>query len=390
LLLPAVLGEGLVGVALAAAVLVVAQTGWQGRFAVIAAGGLLVVGIYPLLDRTGEAIDALASDGFARSVWTVEHGLPLPAELARLSGKPDQRIVRSALAVRARREGRREEAVAAYAALGPGPEARNLNNAASLALAAGRNDDAITLLEAAARQTDIALVRVNLAQAYGAAVRLEQQELALAEAQSLDERGVRDLSRALNGAPIATTLDLPIGFSELAPALVDPAEASAITGGLRERVAPGWLGSGAGMAAAGWILSLGLGLLVGHRFGDSSGSTDYYAGMARLLKEGGVDAAERADRLVALREQQDRIDRVQRILAWLLPGAGGWLGGFPLLGLMACLALAGACALLVVAPLPDPHAIGAGTRWLSLGPALLLGGLYAALTAFSLRAGGSR
>ncbi len=393
LLLPAVLGEGALGVALALGALAFAYGSPMARVAVAGAAALLWVGLHPLLERAADAQTALSADPVAEAAWAVERGLASGAELARVehaAGGADALAAR-AFAVRRKREGAVVEADGRFAALLDGADPSLLNNAAVVRLAAGRPHEAIDLYEAAAAAGTSAAVLFNLSQAYGRVIQLEEQNLALAEAQEIDPEVVADLTDVFGDAPEALAVDLPVPVGQVMERLHAPGASRTLAASWRRRLAPGVLGGAALPGAVGFGAALLLGALAGvalRRLSDADGD-DYYAGMARLLQRRGGDSSGRMERLAQLRARQARLARIELVISCVVPAAAGVLGRRPVLGLLAAFAFAAAASAwsLRAGTAPDPLAVGAGAVWIAAaGATLALAfGLLATGLALALR-----
>lgn len=301
---------------------------------------------------------------------------------------PGDPLAERALALHAKRSGDLEDADRRFSALideSASPSSSLLNNAANVRLALDRTGEAIELYETAARIDHSIVVRFNLSQAYGRAIELERQELALAEAQVIDAAAIGALTDLYARFPRALVADLPVEAERIRVRLGGPAASRQAADALRRRFAPGWLGRTPLHSAAG----IGLALLLGSGFAmalrrvTSAGGTggDLYAGIAQLLT--GQEAADpllRMVRLAALRERQARIDKVKFLLSLTVPGAAGVLSRRPILGLLGSMLFALALSSWwardgVVA---DPVAVGAGA---SLLFGLLVVGFAAAYAA---------
>jgi tetratricopeptide (TPR) repeat protein len=394
LLIPAVLGEGLFGVALAFAALGLWRaSSWQ-RVAVGIALVVSVAGLHPLADRAAEELVALGSDPVAEAVFAVEHGQPSRTDIDRLeraaAGDP---LVGRALALHARRRGDLKDADRRFTALihqSDTPSPRLLNNAANVRLALDRTEEAIELYEAAAHRSRLVAVLFNLSQAYGRAIRLDHQDLALEEAQFIDPAAIGVLSDLYASSSRALVADLPVETAAIRVRLGDPAAARQAASALRRRFAPGWLGaspihSAVGVALA-LLASLG-GTLALRRTAEAGDGGDLYAGMARLLT--GREAADpflRMVRLAELRERQARIEKIRFLFSLIVPGAAGILSRHPILGLLGSM-LFGLCLASwwardgVVA---DPLAVGASASLLFGAFAVALALAYVAVIAVTV------
>ena len=270
------------------------------------------------------------------------------------------------------------------------PSPSLLNNAANVRLALDRTEEAIELYEAATHRGTSVVVLFNLSQAYGRIVQLDQQDLALAEAQLIDPVGVAALTDLHGSSPRTLVADLPVEVGMVRARLKDPAAARQAASALRRRFAPGRMGTSPAHSAVGVALAVLLGsgfalALRGVTGGREGGGL--HAGVARLLK--GTEAADpflRMVRLAALRERQARIDKIKFALSVLVPGAAGVLSRQPILGLLGSMLFASALASwwaregVVV----DPLAVGAGASLLFGAVAVASAVAYAAVVAVTI------
>jgi hypothetical protein len=225
----------------------------------------------------------------------------------------------------------------------------------------GDTAGAIALYEQAARHSDSAVVRFNLAQALGRAIRLDEQELALAEAQSIDRDVLLDLNHRYNGQDGALVAYLPLTAAELKERLTDHDATPHLAEALRRPLAPGRLGAGRGDALLALGAALAAGLLLGAALRRIAGpDEDLYAGIARLLQTRGGDSTTRMAQIEELRARQARNERFERAAAWLVPGAAGLSGGRPLLGFLGVALFASAVSLWIFrhGAVADPLALG--------------------------------
>jgi len=385
-LLPAAAGEGLLGVALACAALALARGGLVSLLAVPAAALVALGGLYPLAAAREAALAPFAADAVGAAAASAERDLASPAELARLArAAPHDRVARRALALHARRNGDVAEADARFRALLAEGDASSdvLNNAANARLAAGRAQEALELYEAAVRAAPSPLVLFNLAQAYGRAILLDEQDLALKQAQALDARAVHALTRLAAEVGSGGPVDVPLAADALR---ARAAERGAPPAPARAALAPGVLGGSPWAAGVALAAAAVLGLALRPPLRRLTAGEDLYAGLARLLQSRDVDPALRIARLSALRARQEQLERLRRLAAYAVPGAAGLQGGRALLGLAATLFAASAWALAGArtGPVPDPLAAG-GAGALAFGGAAVLAALaYAAATALAL------
>ncbi len=403
LLAPLALGEGLLGLGFALLALGLVAPGWGRRAAVALAGGLVLIGMFPLLDAAARSLVLGRADPVALAAVDTQRGLADLATYSRLAAADASRpagragglgpdlLVREALGLRAHREGRHDEALVLMEPLLRAKDPRQLTHAANVKLAAREPEAAIALYEAASRSSDSPVIRVNLSQAYGSVVRLDQQDLALAEAQALGADDVRDRAEVLSRAPAATTFDLPADWTAVAARLdarAEPDTAEGLAAALRERLAPGLLGKAAPEAGAGWLAAIAAGLALAFLLGRLGHGleSDFYGGMAELLVAGGGEGARRADRLARLRARQARSERLRLGLSWVVPGAAGLLGRHALLGLLATTFAGAAVAMLGFArgPLDDGGALGPGVGLLAATGAALATALYLSTTAIAV------
>jgi tetratricopeptide (TPR) repeat protein len=394
LLIPAVLGEGLFGVALAFAALGLWPGNWWQRIAVGTALLVAIAGLHPLADRAGEELVALGSDPVAESAFAVEHTQPSRIDIDRLrrAGERDPLAAR-ALALHAKRAGDLEDAERRFVSLidqSASPSPSLLNNAANVQLALDRTEAAIELYEAAAHTSKLVVVLFNLSQAYGRLVQLDRQDLALSEAQVVDSVALHALTDLYGSSPRTLVADLPVAAETIRVRLGDPAAAGQAAAALRHPFAPGWLGQSLVQSAVGValvaLLASGIAMAL-RRVRDGGEEGDVYAGIARLLT--GREAADpflRMVRLAALRERQARIDKIKFLLSVMVPGAAGVVSRRPLLGLLGsmlfALTLASWWAQDGVGV--DPLAVGAGASLLFSAAAVVSALAYVAVIAMTI------
>jgi tetratricopeptide (TPR) repeat protein len=379
LLLPAAAGQGAVGVALACAALALARGDLGTRAAVLAAALLVLAGLHGVAERRDAALAALAHDPVGMAALSAERDFATPLDLARLErAAPDDALARRAYALHLRRAGDVAESDRRFRELleagESSPEA--LNNAANSRFATGAADEALALYEQAARAHPSPLMLFNLAQAYGRAILLEEQDLALAQAQALDPRAVHALTQHVAEVGGGGPVDVAVSASTLRARA--PEAASGATA-LARRFAPGWLGA----SWLGGLAGLGIAVLAGaaaavpvRRLGAGD---DLYSGIVQLLRgREATDPSLRMKRLGALRNREARLARLRLGAAWVVPGAAAFQAGKALLGLVAALLAASVWAALRARGglLPDPLTAGNTA-------ALLFGGI-AGLAALAL------
>ena len=388
-LLPAALGEGLAGLALGLLCFALVNGSAWRRLSTLAAGLLLVAALFPLLERRTESYAALALDPTVRAAWTTERGTPAAADLARVTRAADQDpLAGRAFALRLARQGELAEAARRFDALRlEDGSVELLANSAAVSLLRGDVDHAIALYEEAVGGSSSAALRFDLAQAYGRAIRFDAQDLALAEAQALDRDVLVALNRRYNGQSGALVAYLPLTADGALTRLRDPEATRFLAEALRRGFAPGALGKSRADALVLLWLAAAAGLMLGTLLARWVGpEQDLYSDIAHLLKAQGGDSVARMAQLEELRARQRRIESLQRLAAWLVPGAAGMVAGQPLLALLSASVFATSAALLLHRHgiVPDPLALGALPGALVGVLVCVLGVVYLALLGLSL------
>jgi tetratricopeptide (TPR) repeat protein len=364
-LLPVALGEGLAGLGLGLASFALVNGSWWRRLWVMGAAALLVVSLHPLLERRAASHAALALDETALAAWAVEQGTPTASELARvLRHADDDPLASRALALRLARQGELALAEERFARLIERDDATPelLANAAAVRLSVGDLEGATELYEQAVASSDSPVLRFNLAQAYGRAIRFDEQELALAEAQTLDPDVLVGLNQRYNGQDGALVAFLPLSAGEVIERLSRSSATPHLASALRRPLAPGAVGAGRADAVVALGFALALGLLFGAGLRRIAGpEEDHYAGIARLLQARGGDSMSRMAQIEMLRARQRRNERLATLAAWLVPGAAGMVGGRPLLALLGTALFASGASLYWFreGAIADPLALGA-------------------------------
>jgi len=402
LLLPAALGEGLLGLALASAAVV----GIYGSRAQLVGAGLaslaLVAGLHGLLPQAARAIGAYAADPVAVSAHAAERGLASPMQLARLARVDGSDPLASrALAMGMKRRGDLPAAHAHYARLlaeTPGDPVL-MNNAANVRLALGDTDGAIALYRKALERRETAVTWFNLSQAWGVALNVVELGKALERAQEIDGLLVQDLSE-IQGRAIHFVADLPAPSRLLRARLLAASDGGAVARDLRRPLAPGVLAATPLATGVAFALAAILGRIVGGRF-RASGACERCGALVcprchkasvrtvceschRLLHNPeGTDRAMRVARAEALRRRAEQTAGLRRAVSLLVPGAAGLLANRPFLAWLACTTAAAALATLAAARgvVPDPLAAGAA------GPALFGAAALVAVLAYLLLLG---
>lgn len=386
LLVPAAAGQGLLGVALLCGGLAVARGGLAGLAAVVGAGLLAAAGLHPLAAARDAALAPLALDPVGWSAASAERDLASPLELARLErAAPGDPFARRALALHARRSGDFAGADERFRALLAEGGARFdlLNNAANARLASGSAQEALELYERAVHERPSPLVLFNLAQVYGKAILLDEQDLALKQAQALDARAVHALTRLVaevgGGGPVDVPLD--------AGALRERVAAQALPlRGEPSPLAPGVLGRSPVALLAALAAACALGVAVRRPLRRFAAGDDFHAGLARGLQSDEADPARRVARLSALRARQGKLDRLRRAAALAVPGAAGLQAGQAPLGLAAVALAAGAVVFAGARAgvVPDPFAAGAAGTFVFVAAGAVAAGGYVAVTSICL------
>jgi tetratricopeptide (TPR) repeat protein len=385
LLVPAALGEGVLGVACAGAALGIARGRIGDRLAVVAALLLVFAGLAPIGERRDLALALVSSDPVGQAVSGAERDLASSLDRVRLDrAAAADPAARQALALEARRAGDLAEAGRRFRELlqQGEPPADLLNNAANTIFAAGQYQEALALYERAVKNNPTSLALFNLAQSYGRAIQLDEQDLVLAQAQALDPRAIHALTQHVAEIGTGGPVDVPISAAELrARAHPRVAARSAFS----VRLAPGVLGATSVGGFAGIAAAIGVGLLLGLVTRSRAPGEDVYAGIARLLQRNkAMDPSARMARLASLRVREARMVRLRRVAAWVVPGAAGLQAGHGFLGLVAGL-LATLCVVAWRARsglLPDPLAAAETASFaFGLAAALAALGYVAALLA---------
>ena len=392
-LLPAALGEGLAGVGLGLAGFALVNGSWWRRFWVMGAAALLVVSLHPLTERRAASHAALALDDVAVAAWATEQGMPNAAELVRVVRNADSDPLASrALALRLARQGELALADQRFETLLDESATPDLvANAAAVRLHSGDVDGAINLYEHAASTSDSAVIRFDLAQAFGRAIRLDEQEIALAEAQSIDPDVLVDLNHRYDGQDGALVAYLPLPADAVLARLDDESAATPyLASALRRPHAPGAIGASPADALVAFAIALVSGLGLGALLRKVAGpDEDLYAGIARLLQARGGDSMARMAQIEELRAQQVRFERFATFASWLVPGAAGMVGDRPPLAALGVALFATGVSLWLhrAGAVADPLVLGALPGALvGVGLAVLLAAYLLVLgLAFALR-----
>ncbi len=353
--------EGPAGAVLGLAGVAMASGGMVKRVGVLISLGAALLALNGGFESAATGRLLLVADPVATAVQRIEAGLSTPADIGiALRAAPSDLDAARAIALHAKRSGDREAAVQYFArVLAERPDAGVYNNAANVAYALDDLPTAIALYEKSTQQSASAIAYFNLSQAYGRAIRLDDQDQALAKAQSIDALTVERLTGRV--AEQAYVADASFSVEAVAARVAATGAPRRLAAALRERWAPGWLGKSlvAGIGVA--LIVLAAATAGGSTLVRAAGPRDFYADLARTLRAGVGDSSQRVAQLTKLRRQRARTDRVLTLLAICMPGAAGFRFGRPLLALVASLAFAcgaATAAALAFAP-PDPLAVGA-------------------------------
>jgi len=386
---PAVLGEGLVGIAVGAFAVAMPWAGSRHRAALLAALATVMAGVHPVTAETGRWIAALRADPATLAIRNAEVGGLSPAQRERLARlAPSDPAAGHALALWNKRSDRLDEAEH-WLDLAGARESTHpvlLNDAANVRLAQGDAVGAIDLYESAVRYQDDAAVLFNLAQVHGSRIELARQQLALEAAHRESATTVRELSELRGNGRLA--IDLPWPVADLRRRLVGAANGQAVARALRQPFGGGRLVNEPWLALA---LLPGLALLA--------------AGVGRGREDSrvcGACRARRCTRCLARRTTGcpvcggphnalpllDALVGLGRPLAIrLVPGLAGVTAGKPFLAWASAMALAtaGAAFALRGGVVPDPLVAGYVGQAAFVLAAVALATIGAGVTAWSLR-----
>ncbi len=406
LLLPAALGEGVLGLCLGLLV-VLGAYGTRRMWISAAVAVLLLTGsLHGLFDQSARALVALEADIVALAAHTAEHGLATPMHLARLERAAEtDPLAARALATGMKRTGDLEGADARYAALlqDEPDDPVLLNNAANVRLALGDTDGAIAMYRSALGRHPSATTWFNLSQAWGVALNVIELDAALAEAQALDPGLVQDLS-SIQERAVHFVADVTAPSDLLRGRLLAAGDSRGAAIAMARPVAPGRLGRDplttvAALAAA---LALGIGLqsrfrpsqecsrcgaLVCPRCHGAAASRGVCEACDRLLnRKEGTDPTLRSRHAEQLARREARLARLGFVAALLVPGVAPLRRGRVFLALLACVAAATVIAFAgpVGRLAPDPLAAGGAGDLIFVGVSLLAVSVYVGVVAHSL------
>jgi len=408
LLLP-LLGEGLLGLALALLAIGVVY-GRPGQRVVLAlAAAAVVAGAYPVARLAGSTLLAYGADPVLDAALSSTQGLAQPIDLARLgvAGAQDPLAAR-ALAVQAKGGGRLGEADVRYQALlAAAPSDPALaNNAANVRLSLGHMESALALYDRSLDLAESPLVLFNLAQAYGRAFQVDSLARTLERAQSLDGTAVAELTQLQGATPEGFVVDLPIPDALVWQRVIASDAGEAIAAELRRPLAPGHLGRdatgvsivfaaviavasafGARISPSRWCARCG-GRLCPRCHPESRGNDACETCTRLFYQPETTDRALRLELITALRARERRLERIATIASIGVPAAAGILARRPLLALLGALFFAFAACSVVwrEGVVPDPLVAGASAPIALLGAAVLAALGYAVVVGAALAA----
>jgi len=340
-LLPLVLGEGIVGLAVALFVVAFAYGKARQRNVLVMAAVLLLIGLYPLAQFGSIATTLVDEDPIAGSVMAVLAGTETRADVERLEARVgDDLAAGHVLAYRARRHGLQELSRDRLEALRERYPSDGYVLAAlgNIEMRRGDTEAAIEFYERAAAQVDSAILLFDLSQAYARAFRMEEYEASLVRAQGMDADTVADLSN-LEDADLVADLPYPIGL--LQDRFVTLAMTQKPQFDLAATLAPGRLGEGWITTASAFALAMLLCLLFGNRFDHATQCSRCGHRICTRCEEtvwseeicedchhlfnypAETDPSLRMARLQALSKREVRIGRIVLTSALLIPGVAG-------------------------------------------------------------------
>lgn len=407
LLLPLLLGEGIGGVTLAMFALAFVYGTSRHRMALLLASALLILGLYPVSQMAATVLRAFESDPVSSAMLAVTQGTESEAQVEILEfASGEEALAGQALAFRARRMGKIDEALERYQRLAQArpQDAVILTNQGNLFFRAGETEQAVELYERAAIEVDSARLMFNLSQAYARLFRIEEFESALRAAQALDSDMVFDLSRMGEADFVA---DLPFPIHLIRNRLLAAAREEAPPRAAIDFLLPGRLGESWKHTLGGFLLALLSATLLAARFDHSSSCTRCGRRICSRCDETvwnaetcdschhlfdrpeTTDPTMRMTRLSELRSRETFRSRIAIFVSILIPGAGGLLARRPDLGFLGILffGFAVSCFVWRDGVVPDPLAVGAAgpLAFIVAGCAASFGYLTVLGTGFMIR-----
>ncbi len=409
LLLPLVLGEGVLGMALPLLALGAAYGGMRQRAMLAAAAVIVVVGAFPLARLSAGVLQGFAADPVAAAAVRAANDFAFPADLTRLEAASESvPLARQALARRARRSGNLGAADGHYQALlvAAPDDPVVANNAANVRLSLGHMESALELYRTSVELDASSVVLFNLSQAHGRAFQVEELATVLARAQELDPMQVAELTQLQGAEPEGFVVDLPLSQGLVWRRVLNSNAGADVADELRAPLAPGLLGSSPWLAGVGALLAIGVGSLAGMRLRPSVICTrcgrrmcprchgalkrqDLCEGCVSLFRQPETtDRDLRLARVEALRVREERLNRAATIVSLLIPGSAGLLAKQPLSSLLGAVSAALVVLLCVFhrGVAPDPLVAGGSAPLAFLGLAVLAALVYALVVAIALSA----
>lgn len=377
--IPVALGEGLLGLMLGVLGIGFVYGGPRYRVVLGLAVALFMLGLYPLLQLAGTALDALDADPVATASLAVVRDTARPAQVALLQEAELQGdgLAARVLAARSMRLGDFDRARERFGRLFEEDAADPLvlTSLGNMAFRAGRTDEAIGFYERARAVGESAVLLFDLSQAYARGFRMEEFELTLQRAQTLDADVVAELSGFADPGFVA---DVPFPIAPIRSRMFARADGGALVDAAVAVVAPGWIGrSPTHVAAAFLLVLLGGSLLTGRyqqagrcgrcgrricaRCDDSMWSSELCDGCHHLFnRPQGTDPQLRMTRISALRRREARVEKASTLASVVVPGVSGLLARRPDLSLVSILFFLAAVALFAWrgGVVPDPLAVG--------------------------------
>jgi hypothetical protein len=371
----------------------------------LAAAGLV---LGPGLDVWSRAAASLESEGVLGPAWRVERGYALPGDeelLERaLERRPADTLVQLALAQARVRAGDVERALALLADVGTSeaPELAAVRKSlhGALELARGEVGKAVTLLEQARGARASAQVLFNLSQAYGRALRLNDQEPTYNAARALDADAIARFGLDTKGNLHRFLMPVRVPASHYLRRALGPTPGAArLARELRARLLgralpdPAWMGLPLlGLACAGLRRSSVARCdrcertLCAHCSPESLNQTRCVRCVRLFESRQNVDARVRQEQLQLDRRRQRRLALCAAGAALLAPGVGALRRGRWLAGAIQLFGLAlGAALLLSVRWFAAPWEVGPLAAWLSAAGPVLVGLAYLSALLQALR-----
>ncbi len=378
LLLPLLVGEGIGGITLAMFAVAFVYGSTRHRMALLLAVALLILGLYPVTQLAATVLRAFESDPVSVAVLASLQGTESDGQVELLESISGEEVLAEhALALRARRVSRIEEAMERYRVLVQArpDDAVILTNYGNLLFREGETEKAVELYERSAIQLDSARLMFNLSQAYARLFRIEEFESSLRAAQSLDADMVAYLSRMGDSNFVA---DLPFPIQQIRVRLLSAARKEAPPRVAIDWLLPGYLGESWVHMIGGFLLLAFSATLLAVRFDRASSCTRCGRRICSRCDETvwnaetcdschhlfdrpeTTDPSMRITRLAELQSREVIRSRIAAFVSIVIPGAGGLLARRPDLGFLGILlfGLATACFVWREGVVPDPLAAG--------------------------------